>query len=781
MSAPRGQLRRAALALGVSTAMVVLIAWLLPRNYLVNDDPWLTQYLRKGLFTPWISPILVRVLIAAYHHGPGVPWYGLYQYAVVAVSGAVVIHTCMELVDPRSGPGRVATLIGANALVASEVVIAVGLTWTVVSIFALGSSMAALVTHLHVCRVRGHKASVPRALGYGLLALSGYMLRPSGLGAVIAALLPLLGWLALGLLRSRHLPRPAALIAAIAPLAIVIAIQGRIPQLPGAELDEFNLARGQISGQNAFVGLDTRAPELLERAGWTIDEYRDFINWRFYDDQLYTVAKLRRLIDTGGVPSRITMASAVSVLRTILEDSPAATWLFLAGVLGAVLLAWLRVIEPGRGLVFGLGYLACEIAVPVWLASQYRFPQRLSLPFYVVAALGMFVILACETAARPAEPELPPARARHARLALLVTAVVLFLWARNVIAWADRPTAGYTPEARAFIARTNARGGFVFPQGVFITDYDPLAVDPHGYAGLLGGWGSFTGLWYDYLARFGLHHFGEVLPWMVGNPDAYVMAALDSRTSLEDWHRRLLDNPAVRLAVVDVADIPWWGRVALFRMVTQPLSRGTPEWQILERAAWEQERWLPGPPSVADLAFRPVPFTAPYARYASELRAAAGGGSPPPAASSVPPSGAGITIEPIDGGLRCTTAADASAACAVTGEEGDHAGIHAEIHGLAAARFELALIGAENIVAFHVLAEAASHRTLRWRWDLGPESQQFGFRGAFTVVPGHGAQRLQWLGGAAAPGEIVALHLYVTIKPGTRAGFEVRHLEVAEP
>jgi hypothetical protein len=764
MSAPHGQLRRAALALGISTAMVVMIAWLLPRGFLVNDDPGLIHYLRNGVFTPWISPILVRVLIAAYHHSPDVPWYGLYQYALVAVSGAVVIHTCMELVDPRPGPGRVATLLGACALVASEVLIVVGLTWTVVSIIALGTSMAALVAHLHVCQATGRKASVQRALGYGLLATCGYALRPSGFGAMVAALLPLFGWLTLGLWRGRHLPRPAALIAAIAPLALVIAIQGRLPGLPGAEFDEFNQARGQISGQNAFLELDTRAPELLERAGWTIDEYRNFINWNFYDDQQFTLAKLRRLIDTGGVPNRITVASAVNVLRTILDESPAATWLFLAAVLGAVLLAWLRVIEPGRGLVFGLGYLACEIAVPQWMASQYRFPQRVSLPFYVVAAFGMFVILAREIAARPAEPELPPAPARQASFALLVTSVVLFLWARNVIAWTDRPTFGYTPEARAFIARTNARGGFVFPQAV-TTDFDPLIPDPLGYSGLPGGWGTFTGLWYEYLARFGLHHFTEVLPWMVNNPDAYVMGPLHFRTSFEDWSRRLLGNSAVRLAVVDISDTPGQWRIALFRMVTQPLARDTPEWQILERAAWEQDSWLAGPPSVADLAFRPVPFTAPYARYASDLRVPA----------------AGITIEPIDGGLRCATARDPGAACGVTGEEGDHAGIHAEVHGLRAARFELALLGAENIVSFHVLAESASHRTLRWRWDLGPDAQQFGFRGAFTVVPGHGAQQLQRVGGSAAPGEIVVLHLYVTVKPGTRAGFEVRHLEVAEP
>ena len=764
MSRPHGQLRRAALALGVSTAMVVMVAWLLPRAFLVNDDSGLILYLRSGVFTPWISPILVRVLSAAYHQSPEVPWYGLYQYGLVALSGAVVIHTCMELVEPRAGPGRVATLLGASALGASEIIIAVGLTWTVVSIIALGTSMAALVAHLHICQATGRKASVLRALGYGLLATCGYMLRTSGLGAMVAALLPLFGWLALALWRGRHLPRPAALIAALAPLAIVIAIQNRIPQLPGAELDEVNYVRGQLHGQAAFGALDTRGPELLERAGWTVEEYRDFGNWIFIDDQQFTLAKLQRLLDTGGVPNGITAEFALSVLRTILDESPAATWLFLAGVLGAVLLAWLRVIEPGRGLVFGLGYLAFECAVPVWMASQYRFPERVSLPFYLVAAFGLFVILAREIAARSADPELPPARTGHASFALLATAAVLFLWARNVIASTDRPIPGYTPEARAFIARMNARGGFVLPQAG-ITGFDPLVADPRGYGGLPTGWGTFTELWYDYLAQFGLHHGGEVLPWMVNNPEAYVMTILGSQSYFEDWARRLIDNPAVRLAIVDVTDNPGQERIALFRMVTQPLARGTPEWQIRERLAREEGSWLAGPPSVADLAFRPA-----VGALSSDAWRAFGA-----------VNGAGIAIEPIDGGLRCTTARDPVAACGVWSPSSPVAGIHVEVHGLRAARFELALLGAENIVSFHVFAESASHRAQRWRWDPGPEVQQFGFRGAFTVVPGYGAQQLQRVGGSAAPGEIVALYLYVTVKPGTRAGFEVRHLEVAEP
>ncbi|HZJ62626.1 MAG TPA: hypothetical protein VFD36_03830 [Kofleriaceae bacterium] len=766
MSTPHGQLRRAALALGISTAMVVAIAGLFPRGFLVNDDAGLVHYMRNGVFTPWVSPILVQIMIAVYRHCPEVPWYGLYEYALVAISGAVVIHTCLELVDPRPGLGRVATLLGAGALGAGEILIAVGLTWTTVSIFALGTSMAALVAHLHVCQSTGRKPSVLRALGYGLLAICGYMLRPEALGAMVAALLPLFGWLALGLLRGRHLPRPAALIAAIAPLAIVFAIQGRIPKPPGAEYDDFNQERGRISGQYAFEDLDIRAPELLESAGWTVDEYRNFMNWNFYDDQQFTIDKIRRLINTGGVPNQISVASSVSVLRTILDDSPAAAWLFLACVVGAVLLAWLRVIEPRRGLVFGLGYLACEIAVPLWMAAQYRFPQRVSLPYYVVVAFGMFVILAREIAARPADPEIPPARARQASIALLVISVVLFLWARNLITWTDRPTWGYKPDTRAFIARTNARGGFVFSQAI-TTDFDPLVADPFGYTCLPGGWGTFTGLWYNYLARFGLHHFAEVLPWMVDNPDAYVMAFLGAYSNhrhFEEWSRRMLKNPSVRLAVVDVADIPTPGRVALFRIVTQPLTRGTPEWKLIERISWEEGSWLPGPPSVADLAFRSVPFTAPYGRHASELRGLA----------------RGIAIEPIDGGVRCSIAGDPGAVCGAS-DDGDHGGIRVEVHGLRAARFDLVLVDAENIVSFHVLAESASHRALHWRWDLNPDTRRLGFRGAFTVVPGHGAKQLQRVGDSAAPSEIVSLHFFVTVKQGARAAFEVRHLEVAEP
>src|SRR5512138_3037367 len=161
--------RRIALWLAIPTLMVIVAITLLPRAYLVNDDAGLGEYLRKGVFTPWMSPLLVRALSSIYAWQPDVPWYALYLYLLIIVTGAVLMHTCSELVDPRPGWGHTATLIGAIALGAHHIVLAVGITWTTVAISAGGVGVAALVAHVQRCQVTGTPVSRVRCLIYGML------------------------------------------------------------------------------------------------------------------------------------------------------------------------------------------------------------------------------------------------------------------------------------------------------------------------------------------------------------------------------------------------------------------------------------------------------------------------------------------------------------------------------------------------------------------------------------------------------------------------------------
>jgi len=762
------KLGRAATALAVSAAMVLVIAAVFPRTYLANDDIGFTEYLRKNMFAPWISPILVRAFGFAYQEAPGVPWFGLYQYAVIVATGAVLIHTCTELVDQRPGLGRVATLLGAMVLGASHAILAIGITWTTVSISALGTAAAAFVAHAQLCQAAETPVSRLRALVYGLLFVSGYMLRLQGLGAMAVALLPLLAWAGVRLVRSRR-PWLGAAIVFVAPFAIVIAIQDRIPQPRGAEMtafNEFNDERGRIHGHTAYELLDTRAPELLARAGWTIDEYRDFTSWLIIDEHDYPTEKVERLLDTGGRPEPITLTWSYRQLRGIYDDSAASVLLFVSIAVAGLVLAWLGVVERRRGLPFSLGYLGFLIGVPLWMSAHYRFPQRVSLSFYTVAALGLFVFLAREIADRPADPEVRPARDRRATVALAVVVVFLFGWARQLIAWIDRDPWPYRAELQALEDRVAARKGFVFVYvQAGLVELDPLRAEPRSYDGLQGGWGTFSPVWYETIARLGVHRGADVLGAMVDNPDAYLLAPLYTRDTLEDWIRRKVHDPSVRLALVDAAAIPNGGRPELFHLVTGPLVRGSDEWRMLTRDEWAMNEALPGPPSVTGLAFHPIAFAAPYEHHISQLRDPA----------------AGIVVAPIEDGVRVTVTGEARDDCTVTGGNGDHAGIHVPVNGLRAARFEVTLLDPENLVGFHVTAQTRTNRSIRWHWELSPEAQQFGFAGTFTLVPGYDAHRLQLAVNTARLRDIRDLHLFIEVKPGTHAGFELRHLEVAEP
>jgi hypothetical protein len=404
--------------------------------------------------------------------------------------------------------------------------------------------------------------------------------------------------------------------------------------------------------------------------------------------------------------------------------------------------------------------------VPLWMSAHYRFPQRVSLSFYTVAALGMFVFLAREIADRPADTEVRPARDGFGGVALLVVAVLLFGWARHLIAWIDRAPWPYRDELQALEDRVAARKAFVF---VYVqsglVEFDPLRAEPRGYEGLQGGWATFSASWYAALARLGVHRGADVLGAMLDNPAAYLLAPRGTRGGLEDWIRRKLGNPSVRLAVVDAPAIPWGGRAELHRLVTTPLVRGGDEWRMLERSEREVSEELPGPPSVTDLAFRPIAFAAPYEQHVSQLRRPA----------------AGIAVAPIGGGLRCTVAGETPDDCTVGGDDGLHAGIHVPVNGLRAARFELALIDPENIVSVNVHAQTRTSRSIRWRWELGPQAQQFGFSGTVTLVPGYAAHRLKLAVNTARLSDIRDLHVFIAVKSGTHAGFELRHLEVAEP
>src|SRR5262249_9544160 len=156
-------------------------------------------------------------------------------------------------------------------------------------------------------------------------------------------------------------------------------------------------------------------------------------SWLVIDENDYPVAKMKRLVDTGGAIEPITWGWTTRELRTIYDQATSSVWLFLTMVIIGAALTWLGTIERRRGLAFGISYVVLAIGVPLWMSAYYRFPQRVSLSFYTVAALGVFVYLARQVADAAVVPDLRPTRDRRAAAALAVIAVFALGWARNLI------------------------------------------------------------------------------------------------------------------------------------------------------------------------------------------------------------------------------------------------------------------------------------------------------------------------------------------------------------
>jgi hypothetical protein len=163
-------------------------------------------------------------------------------------------------------------------------------------------------------------------------------------------------------------------------------------------------------------------------------------------------------------------------------------------------------------------------------------------------------------------------------------------------------------------------------------------------------------------------------------------------------------------------------------------------------------------------AFRPIAFEPPYEANTLRFR----------------DTGSGTAVEAVDGGIRCTAHPASDITCTTLGQEVNRAGIHVTVDRLAAARFDLTLIQPENIIAVDAVARADANRSEHWRWEVDPVVQQLGFSGAITLVPGYPAHRFMVLGNTTRAQDVRELQLWVEIKPGTHAGFELRHLEVAD-
>jgi len=525
-----------------AVVVVVAIAGLLPRLTLASDDTTIAAFLREDVAVPFIAPVLSQVLGAAYAAAPGLPWFGLWLYAVYALAIGLLAAALLE--PPAAAPPawRRAIAVATLLVLAGVAALVFRVTFTTAAVAACGGGLVAFAHEAW----RGSRMRTAPAIAAGLALAAGVATRPQALFAAVAAVTPLLvatGW---HLVRTRQPVPGRALAALVVPTLILVALGPWMPQTrdPASQrFFAFNEASGAMYQQVAFIDLAHRAPEVLRAAGWNNQRYWRFTTRLYFDDTWYTTARMRRLLATGGHP------------RPVLDDVPArldetreaagyAGALLAAVALAAAALALAGAVRRGAA-ALAVAQVAWLAAVALALGRSLRFPERIALPMAVAAACAALVatqrgvVFGAWTRAR--WRRLAAWIALGAAVALVAVSAVR---AHALIWTGDSGACGALEQriaARAPSLVLSYKEPSCFPE--------PLRAEPRPYPSLTLSWPIFSPVFYRRIAAIGATRGRDLVPALAADANAYVLV---QRGQLFKIARAFTqDLPGVQLREVD--------------------------------------------------------------------------------------------------------------------------------------------------------------------------------------------------------------------------------------
>ncbi len=356
------------------------------------------------LFTNVLVGLTMRWL---YERAPTFPWYGLFQFAAVAVAACGSVYALLR-VNPSPRQAAVAALfLGVGVL---PCLAEVQFTKT-----AFLASLAGLLVFLAPLRGAGPLPRAATAAAAALVVLGALVRFDSFLLACMMVAPPAVAaaWLA----PARAL-RAAVPLTATAALAVALQVfnQSYYARDEGwRDFYAYNALRARFTDYDRYDYTPAGSAGFAA-VGWDAVDLEMLKNWFFADPDRYSLAKLEQV--TAAVPTAPpTLRQAADFAMSQLVESPGLLRLVLAGFCVALLTGegWRRFAMPvlSYGLAFGL---MVALGVSYWLPARVAFP----------ILCGALAAAALRPAADVAAPATYAGRAAGVCGAALAAALVLW-------------------------------------------------------------------------------------------------------------------------------------------------------------------------------------------------------------------------------------------------------------------------------------------------------------------------------------------------------------------
>jgi hypothetical protein len=530
--------------------VVFFIAYLLlvlPRTYGVNDNVGILFNAEQGFISEFTSFFYMKLLHLLYHTSNNMPWYGLTLYFAHILSLFIFVRSLAMIKSFETFfiPFLIVYLYFYSFFITQ-------IDYTSTSIMVGANSLFAFLVLLS-----NRKISIFSVLALGLLFSLSFAIRMDGGFAVLVYGLPIIGLF----LISKYPNKIYLMYFVIFFIPFLLLLIGDnlartyLTSPEYQQYHEFNSLRGKI---HYFPIMDANRNnhKILAENNWTTQDYDRFANWNFFDERKYNTNTLSNIFKYSVLEEENKIQKYFGLYFQKLSqliNHPENQWhlyfLLLICVLIIFKFYWLLALIT-------FCYLTYAISLSIYLDIFYRFPNRIAHPLLLMcASFVIFLIFHLWT------HKFPPKNTNHK---ILVTTFILsiFWFLFNIGIYHNIVT---NPAFKLSLNRLQSayQGKILYlpPLTVQWEKMDPLKKYHFNFHKIIhaGGTGTFSPIFYHELENLGVKKGYEMIPALINNPNAYVIAM-----SQHDYCMTpdIMENDNLKCKAVVIEQLPN-GRVIL--------------------------------------------------------------------------------------------------------------------------------------------------------------------------------------------------------------------------
>jgi len=531
---------------------VVYLIFLFPITYGANDNIGILFKAKEGFVSDFVSYFHIKLLYFLYQINNDIPWYGLILYFLHVLSLFVFVRSLARIKNFGTFliPFLVVYLYFYSFFLFR-------LDYTSTSIMVGANSLFAFFVLLN-----NKSISVFHVFVLGILFSFSFMVRIKGVFAVLVYVLPIIGLVFL----YKYSKKQHFVIYFFLPFLLLFMgdniARTYFTSHEYQQYHEFNRLRGGLH-EYPILSANKENSKIFKKNHWTQNDYKRLQYWMFFDERKYNINTLSNIYKYSVLKEEYKRSKYLNLYFSKISDLfKEYKWhvyfLLLVSILIIYEFSWLT----GTVIIFYLLYI---ISGTVYMEIFYRFPTRIGWPVFLMVTSFM-VYLTFNLLPLKFSTKKTSISFYHGSVIAAFNILGIFLvffFNVNMQHRYHNANTKYSTNL-PFTLTFNQLSSPLYQEkilyyqpvsGLKLDKMDPLISYHFNSKLIITGTNAFSPYFYKSLEKLGVKKGYEMIPAMINNPNAFIIASSKNNTFIKLLFNYIKENHKIECKVVVVDNL----------------------------------------------------------------------------------------------------------------------------------------------------------------------------------------------------------------------------------